>query len=61
MIVTAFYRQHENLAPVLRIPMVLKEICEKMTVRVEDGELLVANRSRYFEGAVNQVEWGGIG
>ena len=61
MIVTAFYQQHENLIPVLRIPMALKEVCEKMTVRVEDGELLVANRSRYFGGAMNQPEWEGIG
>ena len=61
MIVTAFYKQHENLAPILRIPMALKEVCEKMTVRVEDGELLVANRSRYFEGSRSLVEWSGIG
>lgn len=61
MIVTRFYAEHENLIPVLRIPMALKEVCEKMTIRVEDGELLVANRSRYFEGSSNQVEWNGPG
>ena len=47
MIVTRFYAEHENLIPVLRIPMALKEVCEKMTIRVEDGELLVANRKSF--------------
>ena len=61
MIVTDFYRNHENIAPVLRIPMALKEVCSKMTVRVEDGEILVANRSRYSHGSTNQVEWNGPG
>ena len=61
MIVTDFYKRNENLPPVLKIPMALREVCEKMTVRVEDGEILVANRSRYAHGSANQVEWGGIG
>ena len=38
-IITEAYKKTENIIPIIRRPMVLKEICEKMTLLVEDDEL----------------------
>ena len=48
MITTEFVKNNEHMVPFLRRPMILKTICEKMTIRVEDFELIVGNTSRNF-------------
>jgi formate C-acetyltransferase len=39
--------------------MIFREMCEKMTLRVEDFEILVANNSKYFCGTIINPIWGG--
>jgi pyruvate-formate lyase len=42
---TESHRQTEGLHPSLRAALALKNVCERMTVRIEPDELLVGNRS----------------
>ena len=42
LIVTEAHKKYETVMPVLRYPMIFREMCEKMTLRVEDFEILVA-------------------
>jgi formate C-acetyltransferase len=61
MITTRCFQENENLIPYLRRPTVLKAICEQMTVRVEDFEMIVGNSSRNFCGTGYAPDWGGAG
>ena len=61
MITTRCFQENENLIPCLRRPTVLKAICEQMTVRVEDFEMIVGNSSKNFCGAGYAPDWGGTG
>ena len=38
MITTDVVRDYEHMIPAIRRPMILKAMCERMTVRVEDFE-----------------------
>jgi formate C-acetyltransferase len=59
MITTRCFQQNENLIPMLRRATVLKAICEEMTVRVEDFEMIVGNSSKNFCGTGSFPDWGG--
>ena len=61
MITTRCFQENENLIPYLRRPKVLKAICEHMTVRVEDFEMIVGNSSKNFCGTGYAPDWGGVG
>jgi pyruvate formate-lyase/glycerol dehydratase family glycyl radical enzyme len=61
MITTRCFQENENLIPCLRRPIVLKAICEQMTVRVEDFEMIVGNSSKKFCGTGYAPDWGGTG
>lgn len=58
LITTEFYRTHKHMVPAIRRPMLLREICEKMTIRVEDFEVLVGNKCKNFCGCGSEPEWG---
>lgn len=57
-ITTDFYREHPQMVPAIRRPLLLKEICSKMTIRVEDFEILVGNKCKNFCGCGSEPEWG---
>jgi len=61
LIITRVFQENENLVPMIRRAKVLKAICEEMTVRVEDFEMLVGNISRYFCGRSVFPDWEGAG
>ena len=61
MITTDVVRDYEHMIPAIRRPMILKAMCERMTVRVEDFELIVGNTSKNFCGAGIDSDWVGIG
>lgn len=60
-ILTDYYRISGNEVPIIRRAKALYEILSKMTVRVEDDELLVGNTSRTFHGCCIWPEYGGLG
>jgi len=59
VIMTNCYKENPNLLPYLRRPKALLEICENMTVRVEDFEVLVGNTSKFFCGSTTHPDWHG--
>ena len=61
LITTEVFKKNERLAPMLLRPLVLKEMCARMTVLVEDEEMLVGNSARHFCGAGLEPDWVGIG
>lgn len=61
LIITDVFQKNENLVPMLRQPLVLKTICQRMTVRVEDFEMLVGNSAKNFCGNGIEPDWIGIG
>ncbi|MBR2738049.1 MAG: hypothetical protein IKD88_04985 [Lachnospiraceae bacterium] len=56
-IATEFVQAHESMVPYLRRPMILKALCENMTVRVEDWEMIVGNNAEYFCGCPIHPDW----
>ena len=61
MITTEAYKATENMVPIIRRPTATLEVCKKMTVRVEDFELIVGNRGQHFMGGCRNPEWYGAG
>jgi len=61
MITTRVFQENENLVPMIRRAKVLKAICEEMTLRVEDFEMIVGNGSKYFCGRSVFPDWEGVG
>ena len=52
-IVTEFYKNHPELSGILRRALVMKEICEKIPIRIGDDEVIVgAQSAKYRAGAL---------
>ena len=55
-------KKYENIVPIIRRPLMLRELCERMTILVEDFEIIVGNKSASFFGSPAQYpEWLGQG
>ena len=61
LIITDAYKKYETMLPILKRPLVTKEVCERMTCRVEEDELFVGNRGNSFCGSGVNPEWSGLG
>lgn len=60
-IVTKCYKENEQVVPILRRSRAIKAVCEQMTLRVEDEELMVGNKAKNFCGNPVDPEWSGGG
>jgi formate C-acetyltransferase len=58
IIVTDAYRKNDNVVPIIKRPLALKELCERMTVLVEDFELIVGNKGPHYFSSPQYPEWG---
>ena len=56
MIVTKAFKNCVNLVPAIRRPTILKAVASGVTLRVEDIDVLVGNRGRYFSSNVAYPE-----
>jgi formate C-acetyltransferase len=57
MIWTEASKKYENVIPSIKRPLMLYELCSKMTVLVEDFEIVVGNKSASFFGSPQYPEW----
>jgi pyruvate-formate lyase len=48
LIATESNKRYENVVPIIRRPLVTRDVCSKMTVRVEDNDIFVGNRGKHF-------------
>jgi pyruvate formate-lyase/glycerol dehydratase family glycyl radical enzyme len=60
LIVTESYRRNKHAPAALRKAQSLYDICEQMTVRVEDDELIVGNIGRHYKGTTMWPENDGM-
>jgi formate C-acetyltransferase len=51
LILAEAYDKYKDIAPIIQRPLVYRDICEKMTLRIEDGELVVGNKAKHFLGS----------
>lgn len=61
MIITESYKKNESVVPIIKRPLATYDVCSKMTCRVEDDELFVGNRGKFFCGSGVNPEWAGAG
>jgi formate C-acetyltransferase len=61
MIWTEASKKYENIVPIIKRPLMLYELCKKMTILVEDFEVIIGNKSPYFFGSPQYPEWMGQG
>jgi formate C-acetyltransferase len=57
-IVTEFYRENEDEMGIIKRAKTLFEVCSKMTIRVEEDELIVGNMAKNYRGATMFPEFG---
>lgn len=47
-----------NMHPLIKRPLIMKEIAKNRTIRVEDFEVIVGNKGKEFFSSVRYPEWG---
>jgi len=57
VIVTEAAKKYEAVVPAIKNALIFKTLCEKMTLRVEPHEMLVANNTRFFCGTRLDPRW----
>ncbi len=61
LIWTQASKKYENVVPIIKRPLMLYELCSKMTVLFEDFEIIIGNKSPNFFGSPQYPEWMGQG
>ena len=61
LIQTETYKKYGNAVPMIRNAMVLYDICSKMTLRVEDEDVICCNLAKYFCGCSINPDFKKIG
>jgi formate C-acetyltransferase len=59
-IITDYYKKSRNIQPSVKRATALYEILSKMTVRVEEDELIVGNMGKYYHNCIYAVEYNGL-
>ena len=54
------YKKYEHVIPIIKRPLALKELCERMTIIVEDFEIIVGNKGPSYFGTPAYPEWAGL-
>jgi formate C-acetyltransferase len=58
MIITDAYKKNENVVPIIKRPLALLELCKRMSIIVEDFEIIVGNKGPHYFSSVQYPEWG---
>ena len=54
------YKKYDHVVPIIQRPLALKELCERMTLIIEDFELIIGNKGPSYFGSPAYPEWGGL-
>ena len=57
-IITDSYKENEYVIPIIKRPLSLYALCEKMTVLIDDDEIIVGNKGPNFFSSPAYPEWG---
>jgi formate C-acetyltransferase len=58
VILTQAYKKYENVAPIIKKPLALYDICAKGTIFIEDFELIVGGKGPNYFSSPGYPEWG---
>ncbi|MDR0838388.1 MAG: pyruvate formate lyase family protein, partial [Oscillospiraceae bacterium] len=45
------WKKYKDVVPIIQIPLITKEVVSRMSIRIEDDELIVGSKSKYFCGS----------
>ena len=58
VLITEAAKKYENVVPLIKRPLLTLELCKKMTIRIEDDEIIVGNKGPYYFSSPASPEWG---
>jgi len=57
-IITEASKKYENIVPIIKRPLMFKEIAERIPIHVDDDEIIVGSKGLYFFSSPSYPEWG---
>jgi pyruvate formate-lyase/glycerol dehydratase family glycyl radical enzyme len=57
IIMTDAYKKYDGILPIIKRPLALLELCKRVSIRIEDFELIVAARGPHFFSSPQYPEW----
>ena len=61
LLTTEAHKKYAHVVPIIQRPLIFKYVCENVTCPVEDFELIVGSRSKYFCGSTSDPQWSRAG
>ncbi len=58
-ILTESTKKNEHVLPAIRRPLFFKDLCEQMTILIDDDEIIVGNKGPHLFSSVSYPEWSG--
>ena len=58
VIITEASKKYENVVPIIKRPLMFREIAQKITTLIDDDELIVGGKGPYFFSSPAYPEWG---
>ena len=58
LIITEASKKYENIVPIIKRPLVFKEIAERISTNVDSDELIVGGKGPFFFSSPSYPEWG---
>ena len=57
ILITEASKKYEHVVPIIRRPLLTRELVKNMTIRIEDDEIIVGNKGPYFFSSPASPEW----
>ena len=58
-ILTDSTMRNEHVMPAIRRPLFFRDLCEQMTILIDDDEIIVGNKGPHLFSSVSYPEWSG--
>ena len=58
LIITDANKKCENIVPIIKRPLVFKEIAKNIPIYIDDDEIIVGSKGPYFFSSPSYPEWG---
>ena len=59
-IITEASKMYENIVPIIKRPLMMKEIAKKISVLIDDDEIITGSKGPYFFSSPSYPEWGAM-
>ena len=58
VLITQASKKYENIVPIIKRPLMIRDVAERITTLIDDDEIIVGGRGRYFFSSPVYPEWG---